>query len=1657
MYITNIDAFVYDQLILFLNSCLLKNKNINSLINDSSAFLQYKLDLQSALNGAIKNCKNILKQQDGDHKSKKYVFIIELMTQYFLLYSFCFIIFYFKKSKEMFTLSLNKFCNSLNTTDALQEYSPSPHVMASILQLYDDITQIKMYIKNPTDALSDTLVQFLDHVGSNKSKYIGTTVSCMHNINSYLIFNKIYMKQDRQQVLEITELVNEQTGEFKDIYVVVQNKLTIDYDSLEQSVNQRLKNVDIEEYFELLNADNSIYDSTSIENKVKYLFEHKIITPITHDFLRIHKDDDSSAIVTDEPKRTTKFTKNTEISSKIKKIVERIERLHEHRFHPDTMVKLEKYFPQQFEYKYGTVMNYFDELKVLKKMQNMGGRTALDSDHYKDLMNFRKYAFVNFKHAFPDGFKINLDNSVDVMRYVNILNVENNKLVSDPFLLTRLCNNDECNVGGVAFINPLFPIECCPYDSLKPIIMNESSKKHKKSNRFLTVQSQFSKHFKQLLSARTKYNQYYWLFDSKLDLLPQKGPILSVDSRFKRMLAMLYDQLSMHTIDAIMRTFLNGKKDLFSLYTIIHTLQSKLVNVNKFHLEAKILSLLHDGVMTVDTPSFDLNEDNIIHNIKNVIPMLSVEDIQSTLKSKVIKYTLQNHNDSHRELNEVGRANNHNNSRATSSVTTDIKPMSSPKFNSSFVCQHVYELKQINTKKMTKEDTQQIYQFYKKYMTSTPSGHICKSCGELLDIKHVNIETIHRGDDSVLITNILTTPLEKTAEYSVYWLAIININKMIEIIASRSNFTDFYTNINFSVTARRNVIKNVIDLIDAQYHLDKDDLQKNRTQYITFAEKQLGIPRSMSLYFLFPLKNDIFKYEKNQEDALKDIKFNNIVCHVMVCLLTELSTTQMLTIQMNKQKNLVLFEKVGAKLFKGIYIFINTNNDAVPILNYNLLCFVIFHMCVSCVNHNIARFPRKTSTNNTKSTIVEIFTNTNIRKLINTVISTLNRIILINQDTSVKKMYLFDNLVSKFFSKLSMYSSKYIHTHLVTRCNEFINITVQNKITFNKKKTIPSLPLQYSYYIPQPHNDEILNKKLFITHISSRSRRTVQYNKNSSDIDSLLCTSTNVRNWVYINHNLVDILSNQSFDTILKNQKIIPRQQYMMSVKRRIANYHCIHGGYHERNNVTQTCDKCKKPFTINRMYTIHDNLRKKVGIEKDIGYMQFTEHYMQEYTFSGFSDAEIDKVYDIYCKEIRTKQHQQMRIAQTQHQKHQKRLHGIEKYNKTMTQLLGSLQSLSQQQSQSMYLDAFIDSIQSSRVSNMKVNLANNYVKIKNNSNGYPIDDVIVPYKKSFNKTFKRMVYSVLHKDIMLYYDYQFKQYLGFQEKNKQITLYKDILKTHKNSNLRVNIFVQPLYSFKSMLQYIGYSGEFIPVSMDTLEQDIISISLSRMKFLQNLMNQFKLLLFSINFKHKSNNALVKKYISKFDYLNITHTKKTEKDDYKIVFESWQKLMYLQLTDHDRFKKWKESTTFVDSTVMVDDLIRLNLMDIVPHYCFIKEIDKLLRINDNAYTKHLIISLFYDFIKIAFESSFKNNYKESVVRFATKLEFFDIDSGDVHVPTLAMNETVTNYEEDADHTNDEDYQNIESPDALDIDGIDINGNNFAEEYDEYSDGYENE
>ena len=94
---------------------------------------------------------------------------------------------------------------------------------------------------------------------------------------------------------------------------------------------------------------------------------------------------------------------------------------------------------------------------------------------------------------------------------------------------------------------------------------------------------------------------------------------------------------------------------------------------------------------------------------------------------------------------------------------------------------------------------------------------------------------------------------------------------------------------------RRNVVKDVMDIVLAQYNYLKQNYQSVRESYLS----KFGINKALSLFFIFELKNDIFIYSSKDKDYYKIIKYNNILCYILLNIIFEMNDTQILSLTNN--------------------------------------------------------------------------------------------------------------------------------------------------------------------------------------------------------------------------------------------------------------------------------------------------------------------------------------------------------------------------------------------------------------------------------------------------------------------------------------------------------------------------------------------------------------------------------------------------------------------------------------------------------------------------------------------------------------------------------------------------------------------------------------
>jgi hypothetical protein len=145
----------------------------------------------------------------------------------------------------------------------------------------------------------------------------------------------------------------------------------------------------------------------------------------------------------------------------------------------------------------GVLYNDDEELKIIQKLDL--SKDINDYDLSIDLKNIRKYSYINFKNFSKNGIKIRTPNTIECIRYINVLD---NKLHS---LETRICNdNIDINVIGVAYNPSNLILETLKFNNLVDV-----RKITKEENGFIA--------FNKILNTDSKKGDkkiYYWLFNN---------------------------------------------------------------------------------------------------------------------------------------------------------------------------------------------------------------------------------------------------------------------------------------------------------------------------------------------------------------------------------------------------------------------------------------------------------------------------------------------------------------------------------------------------------------------------------------------------------------------------------------------------------------------------------------------------------------------------------------------------------------------------------------------------------------------------------------------------------------------------------------------------------------------------------------------------------------------------------------------------------------------------------------------------------------------------------------------------------------------------------------------------------------------------------------
>lgn len=1607
MYINKIDELIDKVIDNFYNDNINNNKLFTKLKNDVN-FVKYKSDINKIIenyskNIKVDNIKSLINKQENINK------IFNIIKRYIAYYIFLIIGYYYTGKKESYinnvieysksqtdlSFKIDNFFNSENNSAIINYY-----------QLIKDVIYILNLenIKNLNLKKYKTALTFLNQFGKDyvDNNFKGNNSIKAHNLIKTIIFFELYNKQEKKDIFMILEEIEKEDGEFRYIEIVVPQVKTIDFSSIENLISseQTNKGIASELYIFLNNYIEGKYTEKllSIDEKIEKLIDNKQIIPIVDDFLRYHKDSEKS----DYDRRDTNITKK---DTKIKYIITKMDSVSElysdtNKKNPEKKKKIEQLLYAPLSNRKAVLINDTEEVKIINKLHNQGIRVIRSNEYYSDLINYRIYPYANFKNIQKDGFNYFLKNkTIDLVRYSTFEHLKNNIKSSSNNLLQLRIGSENMNINIVGLMINLskFPKECQKLSKVTDIRKQKFKFKNNKQDIINGYKSTLSL-LKNVYFKKKKINKsLYWLFDLDKDSIKMKTyeEINNVNKNdiLKLIISKLYDDLIDNSYFELIKKISNKNIHTYFLLKYLKKYQNKLFKFDKNSRKYnEILAIImNKNTINVDT-GYDYDEDKIPGSKGNLIKIPSIPNKKNNKEIAYIRLTKK------KEINKTEKLY----------MTNEA------------VCQHNLSWINITLKKRqnSSEFNEDLFAFIEKYVIENKEqDYVCKSCGLLLPIKKFLQDGVYDNSQGKFITfNLpMETPLEEIKEYQKYNKVIKNIDKLVEKICTISDIT-YYVGSDQSIRLRRkNIVKNVIDMVTLHNNYLKKNNFKQRNEKIN---EKYGINKNLSSLFFFDLDNSIFTYSSKDTDKYKIIKFNNIIIYIIITLILELNDNQIVNFKNDKFCNFYLFQKIGSKLFNNIKVINNTGLDVKNLTNYSVLSFMIYYFSCMLAKFNIWAY--KSEDNQKKSLpLVQMM-------VIHSFVDTLNSILEVNIDKVSNKNYIYKMFLTKFFIKLdSDYKDDVIINRLENQKDEFKRKTkLESKgVNINEiqKVEISGNMIDYDGKYMDQTFIKLCKNTLFM--VSSKKNTRPKLNKLSSITN---CEDGKFHKWSVENKELkcsnCSILYSKAKQNQNKeNNKI--EMNYKKSILGKIADKYCSVGSYHNysENNICSKCgNKNCSDLPFNELVNINKNIKK---IKKNI-------FEKESKVFNELEESKKNK---------------------------------FNKYNKIIDNINNNFRS----NKDFSFIDNFINNIHSVIGKNININNNNIYTKdniyvINHDRFGSSLKNNIIINEKDnliqtkLNHSFFNtdVIYYINRKEgnIQIFYDAVTLLYLGYKEPNKEFVLSKN-----KKNYIQIN------YSIYNRLIQLGYNSKFINIENninllsqyydinneeDKIIDNIVSdISRSRINKLKKITLDIHRSLYQLKYGYQIKNSInkinniIEKYKQKLDKIKI-------KGDQRIF-------KHLKAITSEIF--YKKSNVINLNTklkhININDIIKYDNSGNLILFYLVNEMNNLINLNTEKFIKVNIVYFLIDIINYCYNyyNTDSENTNIELQKFNYVLENeilidkdkIDLDGSIDGIYEEYMDKDELNNDERAEQL----YSDNERLDALDIDNK-LDDEGYGSDYD---------
>ena len=1058
------------------------------------------------------------------------------------------------KSQKDSSFQINNFYNSENNAKIITYFNDIKNILS--LMEYKTIDKIKIILKNNPVKYNKT-IELFNELGEDYIIENFFIINNFHTIIKTFIFKQIYLKEEKSEILNILKEVEDKDVEYKYIEIVISNKnKLVDFSVIQKflSISQNKKGM-AEEIYNYLTEITENNDIIIKENKdfINFLFSNKVLTPISEDFLRYHKN-------TEKYESDSKSREETKVKYIINKITN-VKNYYSPLVDKNAKLKLEikDNFYKNMEDRSVVLYNDDEELKIIQKLNYSDNQN--DNDNLIDLEDIRKYAYLNFKHVSNDYIKLRTPNTIDSIRFSNLKSSKKTNNIEIRVGHTNL----DLNVVGVVWnpyrINFVNTKNTKPIECFKIKDMIDVKKKYESENGYIA----FTKALRKTITHKPKHNLYYWLFNTSKDIPKKTNEYInfSTNDPQKNIGLLLYEIYNIYTniVKSKLENYVN-KFDNFDFWNLDKIFKIYSLKYYNFEFNSTIKNEILNYILTNKIKEIDVTEDetdNIIPGVRKQIiklPSIEIPDLEKNVliidkNKKSIELTLEN------EVTNVAICNHY-------IKWANIKGQKSENFN------------------------QLVFDFVKKYVKQNEQGDfICKSCNEMLQLKKYVYEgTYNKETDTFMTTSLaVNQKLEELPKYKTLIRTINNLNKNIEKIAYLADLGYYLGNAPTNKLHRKTLIKDIIDLIQIHSEFLKTQ-PKNR---IELAAEKYNINKNLTNLFFFELKDDIFLISSTDTDYYKTIKYNNIMAYMVFLLITEINAGQLINLKDDKRCNYFFYSKVCQQLFDGLFIRLN-QKEKTQIIKIPLLCYSLYYLSCIFANNKLWLFKDDSTTN---TIIIQ-------KSIIHTVIDLINSIIEANMVEG--KHFLYEIITTRFILKINhTFNDNNILSRIEKKSSKIIKFDeTTNKISIIKNK-IDLIKISIE--------DKFIQNKVLpeYCNVTTFKNNKTRYIKNSSKFSFITnCDDGKFHQWRLKDELIICELCKKNYNELITNKERLNKDEtadYFNKIKINqlvsLTKKYCTTGELHQINQLTLICDLCslnpyEHKYSTEELKILYKNLQEK-------------------------------------------------------------------------------------------------------------------------------------------------------------------------------------------------------------------------------------------------------------------------------------------------------------------------------------------------------------------------------------------------------------------------------------------------------------------------------